>query len=530
MIIFCFRFTLHLMLTMSKCSILIFSLALLSNCLIIFTAETNHIEILPDLFNTIRNHPSSSSSSHSNSFYLNPLILQKSILNVGQLSLSTQSKLKQGKCLNILAIGGSVTCGKSEDKTFEDRPHGIPDSYHHALLNYMNELWPACHAEREDSLDSQTAELSNHTLTVLCEGGVAQDYWIDRIMILNNKKSEIVRGADIILVETSVNEVASHTSPEEMLYAQRNTELLLLMLVNLVNQPSVIFLGTSFQFGGKEDRIWRDTEPRDYDGVYAQLSVAKHYNVPYVSALDALGPFITPASVEFLRHVYMSDQNCHISKTGHRMVGYLVFNQLNQFILSYSYPLHLDTESGYISPTTVPLLHWTKEEVKMYLQSSPPLVITLNSKTIARTPWMIDNADDWEMKEDVTGKPGFISEKVKGQPFILYLRSEDVNLHFIQKRVHVMLLKSYENMGTVRVMIESYAGKLLLAERNIDCQWDSHTSQLHVEEFIISKDKIDSFLSFGDPKRTDLKISFTVVPSDPVRMRNKIKLISVTIL
>jgi hypothetical protein len=226
----------------------------------------------------------------------------------------------------------------------------------------------------------------------------------------------------------------------------------------------------------------------------------------------------------------MSDQNCHISKTGHRMVGYFVFNLLNQFILSYSYPLHKDTVYGYISPTSVPLLHWTEEEVKSYLDSTPPLVITLNSKPIARTPWMVDNADDWEMKEDVAGKPGFISEKVNGEPFVLYLRSEDVNLHFIQKKVHVTLLKSYENMGTVKVSIESYTGRLLLAERVIDCQWESHTSQLHVEEFNIPKDKIDSFLSFGDPKRTDLKITFTILPSDPARERNKIKLISVTIL
>lgn len=503
-------------------------------------AQPEHFEIFPDLANLIRipSHIKQSSTSLNDAaapsplplHYLNPILLQKSILNTGQLSPATRSKLKEGKCLNVLAIGGSVTCGKSEDKSFEDRPHGIPDAYHHALLNYMNEQWPPCKAESEDALDAVDGGASNHTLTVLCEGGVAQDYWIDRVMILNNKKSESIRTADVILVETSVNEIATHTSPEELFYAQKNTEMLTLLLLNLINQPSVIFLGTSFQFGGQVDRIWKNTAPRDFDGVYAQLPVAKHYNIPYVSALDALGPFVTPASVKFLRHVFMSDQNCHISKTGHRIVGYLVFNLLNQFVLSYSYPLLEETEYGYIDKKSIPLLHWSEEEVKSYLESSPPLVITLNSKPIARTPWMVDNADDWEMKEDVVGKPGFISEKVNGQPFVLYLRSEDVNLHFVQKKIHVTLLKSYENMGTVKILVEAYGGRLLLLERVVDCQWDSHTSQLHIEDLSIPKDKLDSFSSFGDVKHTDLKVTFTIVASDPPRTRNKIKLISVTIL
>ena len=45
-------------------------------------------------------------------FNLNQKIRARSVVNFGELTLSTKKKLIDGKCLRIVAFGGSVTCGR----------------------------------------------------------------------------------------------------------------------------------------------------------------------------------------------------------------------------------------------------------------------------------------------------------------------------------------------------------------------------------------------------------------------------------
>jgi hypothetical protein len=44
---------------------------------------------------------------------LNPAVLSNAVVNFGRLSLNTSGKLNSSTCLIVLAIGGSVTCGKT---------------------------------------------------------------------------------------------------------------------------------------------------------------------------------------------------------------------------------------------------------------------------------------------------------------------------------------------------------------------------------------------------------------------------------
>jgi len=137
-------------------------------------------------------------------------ILSKSLLNTGNhfLGNSYEFKLKNSLCLNIVVIGGSVTCGMTYKSSHPDRPNGKQDAWPASLGNILNANLE-CKSENGNNANNQ------HQIHNLCVGAVATDYWVDKVSnSMHSQNSEnalmfsYIKTADIIIVETSINDVA----------------------------------------------------------------------------------------------------------------------------------------------------------------------------------------------------------------------------------------------------------------------------------------------------------------------------------
>jgi hypothetical protein len=132
------------------------------------------------------------------------------------------------------------------------------------------------------------------------------------------------------------------------------TEQLIYSLSTLVPaQPTIIFLAASFVYLADDKRIWKSLDKtisasetvqavpynRNFDSVLYQLPVVKHYGLPYVSAIDGFGPFLSTESQTWLTGSYLLDTMYHLTRTGHKIVASLLLNYINLANASVHHPL-----------------------------------------------------------------------------------------------------------------------------------------------------------------------------------------------
>ena len=82
-------------------SLFVVSLLLINRILFVISQDLNHTYVTE----IIENY-------RKVKFHLNQKFRTRSVINFGELTLSTKKKLIDGKCLRIVAFGGSVTCGR----------------------------------------------------------------------------------------------------------------------------------------------------------------------------------------------------------------------------------------------------------------------------------------------------------------------------------------------------------------------------------------------------------------------------------
>ena len=474
-----------------------------------------------------------------------PSFYNKSILNLGQLSLNTTLKLNKGECLNILNIGGSVSCGMSLNDNHYDHPHGKNGAYSFFLEKQLNTLWP-CMRNHEHSL---------HKVTNWCVGGRTTISWVDEMVGSRMGEPEILNDVDIILAETSVNDV--NEGRDQALKAKENpenhikkaTELFIRILSKLPQGPSIIYVGSSTR-----DMSWRSPRPRTGDSVATHLSVTNYYHIPYVSTIDALGPFVTDDSLQWFLIVYLVDTCCHPTKTGHHIIAGIIYNILhvhkgaavrnnNEYIHNI-YINYYNKPPLYISPDL--LSQYTiSMPLTVHLNSNnthhPSYTNTNNTNTTTSTTHTTTNSVSiisdqyWSIYEDRPGKPGFISSTI-GSICQVRIPHTIIQTHLKSGRIHIELLKSYENMGRVKVTIGIKIDTTLftynnntsahtthithtndttyptsssltsvyhiLEHRVIDCIWTDKSSQRAIEEFRLNMHTINTYMYTPSPSST----------------------------
>ena len=230
-----------------------------------------------------------------------------SVLNYGSFSGRALSLLQHGQCLQIMAIGGSVTCGHCLDRNSTQLP-SERTAWPSALANLLNNELP-CH--------NSSGMLSNHVVTNVCAGGWSTALWLERISASLRSNEDLhaaLTTADVIIVETAVNDIeelrrhdmrASARDQPLPVLIMRATELLVNILLTLDNKPSIVYLGASSR------ALWGGGPRHSGDAILDQLEVVRLYNIPYVSAIEGLGPFTTAVGRSWFLDVYRCDLCCH---------------------------------------------------------------------------------------------------------------------------------------------------------------------------------------------------------------------------
>lgn len=321
-----------------------------------------------------------SADSPPYNFTLNPAFVAQSTLNFGRLqNPDTLRRLRSGFCLEVLSIGGSVSCGSTDaGPEVPDRPRGKEDA------------WPA-HLEellgRFPCVDELTGEPGRHRVENRCSRGVGTDFWVESIanlplrladpakgeapvrpsgggergeeepgkyvLDLSLEKERRQRPPDIVLVDTVINDLSGLKTATRHHQAYwgfdeiitRYTETLILLLRGLRGSPSVVYVGTcsharSASRGDPNAAFPADgaSPPRAGDAAAQQALATRHHDVPHVSVVDGLGgPIPSGHAVDWFDRAFKADSH-HPTRLGHRVVAAMVLNLLLVHNASAAHP------------------------------------------------------------------------------------------------------------------------------------------------------------------------------------------------
>ena len=183
----------------------------------------------------------------------------------GHISTSLKTKLLLEESLQVIVIGGSVSCGSK-----------LPMSTKH-LIRYGNIF-----QEMLNAVMKPKNRLNRHSVVLHCESGATTEEWAERIT-----SGQITRKpslADIVLIDTSVNDIVE---VENGFHTQRKfQEQMELILYALQSFPdlNIVVLGTSTRHGP-----WRGEIPRG-DSLLSFADLCDKEEVTLLSVIDGLGP------------------------------------------------------------------------------------------------------------------------------------------------------------------------------------------------------------------------------------------------
>lgn len=280
------------------------------------------------------------------SIHMSPSVFQKSIINYGQLNDNVKKKLATNQCLDFIAFGSSITCAETEMNT----PISInkfEDGWTYQLLEFMNSLWPTCY---------RGSVLSNHTfIQVRCYGPTfkasdvkytekvlerqgVQEAWLESVQLERRKQTSKLLSADVIFVETLEERTITLKSVEAFIYS----------LLTLPSKPNVVYVLASFKFGNRADNIWtifdsdisailHNVGGRVDSAIFLEPTV-QHYGVPFISVVDAFGPFTSNKSKKWISTEYIGDLTCHPSRMGAKVLSLLIFKYFDDVRDSLIHP------------------------------------------------------------------------------------------------------------------------------------------------------------------------------------------------
>lgn len=153
----------------------------------------------------------------------------------------------------------------------------------------------------------------------------------------------------------------------------------------------------------------------------------------------------------------------------------------------------------------------------MYL-AADALHLSLTQPESAR---YIIASSGFAVEEDVKGKPGLLAHAVENSVTIGFA-AEEVAAHAKLGWVHLSILRSYAQMGTLRLEVRRSDTDALLSSTLLDGLWEKHVSEVEVEAL-----QFDSAAALAGG---GLKGVCAVAQSSPARSQNKVKLIAVSLL
>lgn len=518
------------------------------------TVARRRIRLLPDLYAS-----PSLFSPVTAELVLNPAALARGVLNFGEPELfrPVHAKLvarSPPACLSVLVLGGSISQGHAyAPETHPDRPVALEDAWPVVLKNLLDDRFPCGHEGHEVRNEARSA--------------AGSDMHLDMVVAWSSNASSPLRRADVVVVESAQNDLhdmagTADTHLDAGERALKYTELLVQRLLQSRSPPpGVLYLAASTR--GRWDSLgWGGRQ----DAAHTHARVTRHYGLPHVSAVDALGPFVTPEQQAWLESVYKVDAIGHPTKLGHGACAALVMHQLLALLASVASPI---LAAAPAPPFSLPptLLAVDPAELEMYATGRPLRVaaVNLGERGIDSQPTRLvapAEANGWEVRSDAPGKPpGLVATAVGSTVDVVITPDEAANIRW--GKLHLLLLKSYERMGVLRVTLLAApfppgaapraapgdpgdpqllwrpvpAGQLaackaalaapagggegggaarVVAKFDVDCAWGHRVSELATEPLAFPPVGPDACLV----------VRLEVAPARPPRGENKVKLLS----
>lgn len=438
------------------------------------------------------------------SFNITALNRAKAILNFETLKIpdnggsKAANKLQKDACLNVLTFGGSVTCGMSLERR-HDAPNGVNDAYGARLRELLNAELPCVGG-------------SGHQVNVQCQGGVTTQFWIERFSV----DKSLIEWADVVFAETSVNDVEELVrGGGSALHAKFNdsggkvkahTEILINLILSHPNPPYIVYLGVSSRV------MWTGgARTTDGDSVWDQLAVTKAYGITHVSIIDGIGPFDNDEKKSWFLNVYLTDSCCHVTRYGHLLIS--------QFALDVILRNYLTLKTVSSTKSDKLPLFVSQSMLKMYRSGRPVYIDAVHDTIRCNTTLLTDGTPAWRAYEDVPRKPGLISTEVGSRVVFVFNAKE---LPHPQGSVHVQILKSYAHSGSAKIDVFTGCldvGDAPITSTVVDCEWGVRVSEIVTEE-----------MTFVPPSLpTCIRVSVTVVESNPRRESKKVKIVGITV-
>lgn len=491
----------------------------------------------------------------TDSFYIPPTALARALPSVGVDGAlhSAATAIKEKKCLRVIAIGGSITMGASHNAKHPDRPRGPEDAYPVQLKRYLDHTFPCS--------DPKGHQVLNRGVYA-----VTSDYWVDKLAdalhtssaggvasvdpsplpIDMNVPTNVAQfsaelsSAHLVVVDTSVNDAfdlvnqarggifnsavaADDTLPDDAQRSAKLNEIIAIMLLSRMPADTdaspgrgVVFLGTS-----SHNNAWSGGL-RTSDTSHAQIPIAVHYGFPFVSAMEAFGPFDTPSRAAWFLDDYRTDGCCHVTSTGHAMLARLLMHAISVHAAPAVCCGAVGAPAGPPPTRSMPGPKLaTREDIDLYMRSHP-LYVSL-------TKTQPSSASGFEVAEDVPGKPGLIGSRV-GDTASFVVPLDVAKSHAHVGVLHVQVVRGYDRMGTTHVSVTfsksatqctaELAGEL--ASQNVDGLWETRSTQVTVETV-----PLNAALLHGDTSQwSGLCVQFSIAESVPRRAENKAKLLA----
>jgi len=263
------------------------------------------------------------------------------------------------------------------------------------------------------------------------------------------------------------------------------------------------------------------------DSTHLQMQVAKHYDLPHVSAIDGIGPLSTPEARSWFNASFLADKNCHISILGHQMVAVMIQNVL---LIQYSAAKSSTIPGSPLSRAWLPPLLVASEKDVEALSYRP---FSLDFRTRDRTASIFVKShtflnQGFQSISDVPKKPGMIAS-APGSRIVFKIPENELQAYSnLQGSAHVELLKSYEHMGVANVTVHltsaspcTLEGAVVISSLLVDCLWEDRVSESNV--VILPVESSAPLLKDS----TCLYVSVEVAESG--RTENKIKLLDILI-
>jgi hypothetical protein len=527
------------------------------------------------------------------SWVLPPLALVRSLLSVGAdgALASAAAALASRRCLTVVVLGGSVSLGSSLGGSHPDRPRGPEDSYPALLKPLLDAAFPC------------TDRPGGHAVLNRGVYAVASDWWADKLaealhvgaacgartpfpggallppqsqsssmpsVDLNSAAGVAQLCADLaeahlVLVDTSVNDafdlvniardgnMKSGVADDQALGSEADarrsatlTELIVHLLLSALpaadgaamrGTRGVVFVGTS-SHGGP----WAGGLPRRSDMAAPQAAVCARYGIPFVSAVDALGPFDTAARAAWWSEKFRSDGCCHPTASGHAIIARLVMHCL----AVHAAPGGIPGAAAPLGKLPPPALA-SATDLEMYLRGHPLRIALFRAAPAA--------SRGFAPEQETPGKPGLVAHIV-GDAVAFAIR---LPLAAERARVgvlHVHLLRSASRLGLCRVDVtlvtrgnancvlppspnatlaapppppDNATPPQVLASRVLDGLWSTNATELSVEAMPLSPEALRAAAAAPGGADGLLCVTFSIEAATPPRDLNKVKLTSLVL-